>query len=176
MTKKLNETFGFEEQEDIEDTPEQIEEIEVISDNFDEDHENSGIEDHEKEMNDIYEIAMDAHEKTLDFGFGVDPKNASSGLNAATTYLNIALNASKSKIDKKLALLRLKNDKEKNKSLSNIQKEKESIVNENSENEDIVIGETLDRNQLVSEIRAMMQKEKEISEDNSEEDKEKGEE
>lgn len=104
MTKKLNETFGFEEE-----TYSDIEPEVVIPSSDDEMTIESGIIDHEREMDEIYKIALQAHRDTLTSGLSLDPKISGPNLSASTTYLDIALKASKSKVEKKLSLVKIKN-------------------------------------------------------------------
>ena len=163
MTKQLSKTFGFEtddtDDEDIDNTDIEISHEKVmISSEDDQILEDSGISEHESEMNQIFSIALDAHKKTMEYGFGVEPKNASSGLSASTSFLNIALNASKSKVDKKMSLLRLKelkNQKTEGKVDTN-----SSVDEENINPEDNIIGDVMDRNSLMDEIKNMIDQSK----------------
>ena len=72
-----------------------------------------GVEDHEAEANDIYEMAIRAHKDLLDLGFNIEPKNA--GANAfmpSAKMLEIALKASQSKAQKKMERIRMVMEKE----------------------------------------------------------------
>ena len=179
MTRKLSETFGLSDiDEDEIEINENIDinyvsEINNTSDaleTIDEPTEDSGIDEHVKEMNQIYEIALDAHNKTIEFGFGVDPKNSSPGLSASSSFLNIALNASKSKIDKKLSILRINLEKEKNKLQAAQKIEKNEILEGDDGSQETIIGEVMDRNDLMSQIKEMIQEQKESMLDDTEPD------
>lgn len=104
MTKKLNETFGFEDEEYPDIEPEV-----VIPNATDEMTVESGIVEHEHEMNEIQKIALKAHKDTLESGLSLDPKMSAALLTTSAKYLDIALSASKSKVDKRLSLLKIKN-------------------------------------------------------------------
>lgn len=158
MTQKLNETFGFTE-EDIPEgaTPDIVDnsEGEVIPSTEDMMTIESGIHEHEKEMNEIYNIALKAHKDTILVGLTVDPKNASPGLSASTSYLDIALKASRSKVDKKMALLRMKT------SLLNVPTKPKEVdpvsgleVDPDDAPEHVEGGVLMDRNKLLEEINS----------------------
>lgn len=161
MTKKLAETFGIDEEitegtdyiNDIDEPQTQI--ITNDEKSIDEYVDSEEVIEHINEMNNIYNIALDSHEKTLTFGMNVDPKNASAGLSASTSYLTIALNASKSKIEKKLSYKRLLLEKEKNNNqVIGKQQKTDMLQNNDSENIEIV-GEVMDRNELIAELKRM---------------------
>lgn len=68
----------------------------------------SGLQDHESETDEIYELAMQAHKDLLDLGFNIEPKHA--GANAFTPsakMLEIALKASQSKASRRMEKIRL---------------------------------------------------------------------
>lgn len=153
MTKKLAETFGLSEEiEEVNDS----DTSEVIAFDIVSDEENSvEVKEHIEEMNNIYSIALDSHEKTLTFGMNVDPKNASAGLSASTSYLTIALNASKSKVEKVLSYKRLLIEKEKNNQQNSIKQEKSEILQGSDSENAEVVGEIMDRNELMAELKKM---------------------
>lgn len=168
MTKKLAETFGFNDDDETineyENNDEVIEhedidniensDIVVIQSPDDQINEDSGISEHEAEMNEIFSMAIDAHKKTMELGFGVEPKNSSPGLSSSTSFLNIALNASKSKVEKKLSLLRIKMEKNTDKNQKNISTN--STTDEIPQNQ--IAGEAMDRNDLMEELKLMIEK------------------
>lgn len=138
MTKKLNETFGFEE-EDYSDIEPEV----VIPSSTDEMTVESGITEHEHEMNEIHKIALKAHKDTLESGLSIDPKMSAALLTASTKYLDIALAASKSKVDKKLSLLKIKNP---------VIPQQQQIANIEENGEVIEGGILCDRNKLLEDI------------------------
>lgn len=159
MTKKLEEVFGFESTEDIDDAiVDEKSDITLVHNPEEQISEETGVSDHEEEMNQIFAIALDAHKKTMEFGLGVEAKNSSPGLSASTSYLNIALNASKSKVDKKLSLARIKLEKEKLLNQSTGSSSTASIETENAEGDDMVAGgEMKSRNDIIKELKLLME-------------------
>lgn len=139
MTKKLDETFGFEQEEYPDIEPEQSSRSTSVID--DEITLDSGIIDHEQEMNEIHKLALQAHKDTLTSGLSLDPKMSGPLLSASTQYLDIALKASRSKIDKKLSLIKLKNPVV------------PSQIAQSEENTEVLEGGVLmDRNQLLDTL------------------------
>lgn len=66
-----------------------------------------GLEEHDKEMDDISDMATDAFAELMDLGMNVSPAHAGSIFQSASTLLNTALSAKNSKSDKKLKMWRL---------------------------------------------------------------------
>ena len=158
MTKKLSETFGFEEQLvgeneiiDIDET-----DLPITTSPQDQILEETGITDHEREMNEIMRIAIESHEKCIEFGFGVEAKNSSPGLSASTSYLNIALNASKSKVEKKMSLYRLSKDV-KNNTTNSSEQETTLELDENGNQTEVVGGQRMSRNDLIEELKSIIE-------------------
>lgn len=67
---------------------------------------------HEKEMDEIHKLAMKAHKDTLDLGFNVEHRNAGTIFESSTNYLKLALEASRSKSDQRLKVMKLRLEKE----------------------------------------------------------------
>lgn len=151
MTKKLSETFGFEEEDNIGEEDNNIIDIDspIITTPDEQVLEETGIIEHDNEMNEIMKIALDSHKKCLEFGFGVEAKNSSPGLSASTSYLNIALNASKSKVEKRLSLYRLTKE---NKNTGTVQTE----IDENGIEKTDIIGDRMSRNDLMEELKIIL--------------------
>lgn len=57
---------------------------------------------HDKEMDDLYDVAMSAHKDMLELSFSMEPKNAGQVLEPAAKMLEIALKASQSKVDSRI--------------------------------------------------------------------------
>ena len=109
-----------------------------------------GIETHDSEMNEIYGLAITAHKELLDLGFNVEAKNSGQIFSPAAKMLSIALDASKSKSDQRLKLLRIRMEREKTDA---------ELRGTNSE-DGVIDGETVpsfvaDRNELLAQIKAM---------------------
>jgi hypothetical protein len=72
-----------------------------------------GTENHEREMNDVYQQALKAHKEMLELGYNVESKYAGSVFEPAARFLEIAINASKSKSEQKLKTIKLRMEREK---------------------------------------------------------------
>jgi galactitol-specific phosphotransferase system IIB component len=112
----------------------------------------SGIKDHEKEMNEIYHQALKAHKELLDLGFNIEAKHAGTIFEPAARFLETAMNASKSKNDQKLKVLKLKMDREKldNDLKKNVQEGELANTTEDP-------GFIADRNALLRDLRERLQ-------------------
>jgi hypothetical protein len=109
-----------------------------------------GLETHDAEMNEIYGMAMSAHKELLDLGFNVEAKHAGQIFNPAAKMLQVALDASRSKSDQRLKLLRVRMEREKT----------DAELRGSNQEDGIIDGESVpsfmaDRNELMKQIRAM---------------------
>lgn len=68
----------------------------------------------ERTFNQLQEMAIQAHKDCMDAGLDVEARNAGNFLDPAMTGLNIAMEIERSKVERKLKLLRLELEKEKN--------------------------------------------------------------
>lgn len=107
-----------------------------------------GTIEHAAEMDTIYDAAMRAHKDTLDVGFNVEAKHASSYLGPSATFLDLALKAANSKNDSRLKALKLRMEREKLD--HDLKKNQEEGV---IEGETPVPGKPMDRNELMKSIR-----------------------
>ena len=117
MTKKLEELFGFDQQENIEPvvenkTPEEtrtaIAEIDADIDKID--AALPGVKDldsSDRELDDIANKAVETFENLTDLGFNVDSRYASELFAVAGTMLGHALTAKQTKLQKKLKVIEL---------------------------------------------------------------------
>lgn len=111
MSKKLEETLNLRSMDDIDIVSEKLgelteEDIDNISDEYEE------IKEHSDEMNKIHDAAIKAHKEILDLGYSVDTKYAGNILSTSATFLDIAIKASKSKVENKLKRIKMDMDVE----------------------------------------------------------------
>lgn len=111
MSKKLEETLNLRSMDDIEFVSDKLEELseddmDSITDEYEE------IKEHSDEMNKIHDAAIKAHKEILDLGYSVDTKYAGNILGTSATFLDIAIKASKSKVENKLKRIKMDMDME----------------------------------------------------------------
>jgi hypothetical protein len=70
-----------------------------------------GFEDHDKEMDDLALLAVNAHKDLLDLGMNVEIRHAGEIFSSSSNMLKIAVDAKNNKVEKKLKLLKLQLDK-----------------------------------------------------------------
>lgn len=66
---------------------------------------------HDDEMDELAELAIDAHKTLQDLGMNVEIRHAGEIFSSSSQMLKIAVDAKNSKVDKKLKLLKLQLDK-----------------------------------------------------------------
>ena len=66
---------------------------------------------HDKEMDELAQMAIDAHQNLQDLGMNVEIRHAGEIFSSSSQMLKIAVDAKNSKVDKKLKLLKLQLDK-----------------------------------------------------------------
>lgn len=66
---------------------------------------------HDEEMDELAELAIDAHKTLQDLGMNVEIRHAGEIFSSSSQMLKIAVDAKNSKVDKKLKLLKLQLDK-----------------------------------------------------------------
>jgi hypothetical protein len=66
---------------------------------------------HDQEMDELAELAIDAHKTLQDLGMNVEIRHAGEIFSSSSQMLKIAVDAKNSKVDKKLKLLKLQLDK-----------------------------------------------------------------
>lgn len=106
--------------------------------------------DDDKRIDEIKTKALEVYSELIDSGFSCDPKHASNFLEVAARMLEIALNAEKIKIDKKLELKKIKLSHEKLK----LMKRRMELEERNSGNylEVDENGIYVDRNELLKKL------------------------
>lgn len=72
-----------------------------------------GLEEHVKEMDEIYERGLEAHEKVFDLALNTAPNIAGPIFENSARFLETSITASKSKFDAKCRLAKAKYDTEK---------------------------------------------------------------
>lgn len=109
MSRKLEESLNLRSSDelDLENNLENItsEDLEYIE-------ETEEIKTHSKEMDEIYDTAMKAHKEILDLGYTVDTKYSGNILSTSATFLDLAIKASKSKVENKLKRIKMDTDVE----------------------------------------------------------------
>jgi len=103
---------------------------------------------HDKEMDDLAELAIDAHKTLQDLGMNVEIRHAGEIFSSSSQMLKIAVDAKNSKVDKKLRLLKLQLDKLK--------------IDKQYRDSDAVEGTAvkLDRNELLKQLKGIDQDDK----------------
>ena len=109
MSKKLDETLNLRSMDEI-DLENSLEEI--TSEDLEYIEETEEIKTHSKEMDEIYDTAMKAHKEILDLGYTVDTKYSGNILSTSATFLDLAIKASKSKVENKLKRIKMDMDVE----------------------------------------------------------------
>jgi hypothetical protein len=116
--KMLEETFdmpsmdgnGLDEQEihSNEDVEEALENAKDLEKQFKKmDH----YDQHDKEMDELAELAIEAHKNLQDLGMNVEIRHAGEIFSSSSQMLKIAVDAKNNKVEKKLKLLKLQLDK-----------------------------------------------------------------
>ena len=99
---------------------------------------------HDREMDEIAEMAIQAHKDLRDLGMSVEVRHAGEIFSSSGTMLKIGLDAKNSKIDKRLKLLKLQLDK--------LKMDRAAIGNKS---ETSIDGDAklIDRNELLAQVR-----------------------
>lgn len=160
MSKKLDETLNLRSMDEInelEKISETLNEVDLENINTEESKVDPDINEHVTEMNEVYESAMKAHKEILDLGYSVDTKYAGNILSTSAKFLDIAISASSSKIDKKLKKLKMDMDAygaklsaKNNSDEATIIDGKEVVVSEEEG------GELLNRNDILTKIDSIL--------------------
>lgn len=98
---------------------------------------------HDREMDELAQLAIDAHKNLQDLGMNVEIRHAGEIFSSSSQMLKIAVDAKNNKVEKKLRLLKLQMDKLK--------------LDRQFKEGDAVDGTAvkLDRNELLRQIREM---------------------
>jgi RNase P/RNase MRP subunit p29 len=105
----------------------------------------SNYDVHDREMDELAQLAIDAHKNLQDLGMNVEIRHAGEIFSSSSQMLKIAVDAKNSKVDKKLRLLKLKLDKLR--------------IDKQNKSEDSVDGTAvkLDRNELLKQLKGLDQ-------------------
>jgi len=121
--KTLEDTFDIESVEDLDDTAEDTAAIDSPSDadihaalalanDIDRQlSETRGKDLHDREMDELAEMAIKAHQDLQDLGMNVEIRHAGEIFSSSSQMLKIAVDAKNAKVDKKLKMLKLQLDK-----------------------------------------------------------------
>ena len=161
MTKKLEETFNInpvEEDDKVEETP-TIEEsrdlTEILSTEISTTEKIDaslpmvqGLNEHDKDMDDIHQKAISAFEELISLGMNVEVHAGAKLMETANQMLQTAMEAQDSKVDRKLQMLNLQLQKAKL-DLARDKEDKKSKIDDEIESEGSVV---LDRNELLKRL------------------------
>jgi len=161
MTKKLEETFNInpvEEDDKVEETP-TIEEsrdlTEILSTEISTTEKIDaslplvqGLNEHDKDMDDIHQKAINAFEELISLGMNVEVHAGAKLMETANQMLKTAMEAKDSKVDRKLKMLNLQLQKAKL-DLAQDKEDKKSKIDDEIESEGSVV---LDRNELLKRL------------------------
>ena len=161
MTKKLEETFNInpvEEDEKVEETP-TIEEsrdlTEILSTEISTTEKIDaslplvqGLNEHDKDMDDIHQKAISTFEELISLGMNVEVHAGAKLMETANQMLKTAMEAKDSKVDRKLKMLNLQLQKAKL-DLAQDKEDKKSKIDDEIESEGSVV---LDRNELLKRL------------------------
>ena len=110
------------------------------------------LDRHDKEMDTIYEKALEQYKNLINLGFQVDPKHSGQIFEPAVNLLKISLDAKNSNADKKLRLMKLQLDR------ARLEMNKEDDDSIDIEGQEIISG---DRNHIIEMIKEEEKKKKE---------------
>ena len=161
MTKKLEETFNInpiEEEERVEEAP-TIEEsrdlTEILSTEISTTEKIDaslpmvqGLNEHDKDMDDIHQKAISTFEELISLGMNVEVHAGAKLMETANQMLKTAMEAKDSKVDRKLKMLNLQLQKAKL-DLAQDKEDKKSKIDDEIESEGSVV---LDRNELLKRL------------------------
>lgn len=103
-----------------------------------------GYDTHDKEMDELAKMAIEAHQNLQDLGMNVEIRHAGEIFSSSSQMLKIAVDAKNSKVDKKLKLMKLQLDKLK--------------IDMSAKKDDVSVDGTalrLDRNELLKQLKNM---------------------
>lgn len=127
-----------------------------------------GEKEHAKEMDEVMNLALEAHKSILDFGFNVEAKHAGSIMAQAANHLDIALRASKSKSDYRAKIMSLKMERLQYDIEHDLNSTDAEIISDNSSK-----GEICSRNDLILQMKEEAKKFAVEQQQNLQEDLEK---
>ena len=165
MTKKLEETFNIDPvEEQAKETP-TIEESRDFTEILSSELANTdkidaslpmvqGLNEHDKDMDDIHEKAINTFEELISLGMNVEVHAGAKLMETANQMLKTAMEAKDSKVDRKLKMLNLQLNKAKL-DLAVEKEEKKNKTEDDFETEGSVV---MDRNDLLKRLAAAQQK------------------
>jgi len=159
MTKKLEETFNIDPiEEEVKETP-TIEESRDLTEILSSELANTdkidaslpmvqGLNEHDKDMDDIHQKAINTFEELISLGMNVEVHAGAKLMETANQMLKTAMEAKDSKVDRKLKMLNLQLQKAKL-DLAQDKEDKKSKIDDEIESEGSVV---LDRNELLKRL------------------------
>ena len=165
MTKKLEETFNIDPvEEQAKETP-TIEESRDLTEILSSELANTdkidaslpmvqGLNEHDKDMDDIHQKAINTFEELISLGMNVEVHAGAKLMETANQMLKTAMEAKDSKVDRKLKMLNLQLNKAKL-DLAVEKEEKKNKTEDDFETEGSVV---MDRNDLLKRLAAAQQK------------------
>lgn len=107
------------------------------------------LNEHDRDMDDIHQKALDTFEKLVDIGMNVEAHAGAKFFESATQMLKTAMEAKDSKVDRKLRMINLQMQKAR----LDHQVEKEVNKNTNGDEHETEGALILDRNELLKRIK-----------------------
>ena len=164
MTKKLEETFNIDPVEEEKETP-TIEESRDLTEILSSELANTdkidaslpmvqGLNEHDKDMDDIHQKAISTFEELISLGMNVEVHAGAKLMETANQMLKTAMEAKDSKVDRKLKMLNLQLQKAKL-DLAQDKEDKKSKIDDEIESEGSVV---LDRNELLKRLNRAQDK------------------
>lgn len=143
---KLEDTFGILPLQDVSaDSPDQLmQQADSLADEY---NDSDPLLLHDKEMDEISDLALEYGKTLHDLGMSVEVKHAGEIFNASGNMLKIAADARNAKMEKKLKLMRMEIDRLK---LDRMAPDKPEVLDQGQVT-------VLDRNQLLSQIKSLTQ-------------------
>ena len=152
MSKKLEESLNLRSMEEINNLEKVSEELnEIDTDLIKNAPEDKDMDEHVSEMNEIYDAALKAHKEIIDLGYSVDTKYAGNILSTSAKFLEIAISASTSKIDKKLRKVKLDNDASSKVIKKDTTVDGQEIIEDTNQQ-----GELLSRNDVLKKLEGIL--------------------
>jgi type I site-specific restriction endonuclease len=177
MTKRLEELFGLDDQDDdlqsvlptqeenydlsptiSQETLKTIEKVESALPTV------KGLEATDREMDDFSDLAKEAFNNLMDLGLQVDARFSAEIFNSASSMLGHAISAKTAKVNKKLKMIDLQLKKAELDRKLAVQSAKTDPADD-TESANLGIGMVVDRNELIRQVLAQVEDNKNIKKD-----------
>jgi len=117
----------------------------------------------DRDLDEFSDLAKEAFNTLLDLGMQVDSRFSAEIFNSASSMLGHAIGAKTSKINKKLRMIDLQLKKAELDRKISVQEQKTGTISETSEN--LGVGQVIDRNELIKQILAQSDANKNTTKD-----------